>query len=342
VTTVSAVPRYVTLPVPPLAGWWRRLAAVLLDDLILAAVTWAGFGGGSTTWSLHPPFGAVAGSPTAGPPASWGPAAVAVTLLTFVLLQAYTGMTPGKRVAGVAVVSADTGVPAGFGSTLARPFLHVLDGVVLIGYLRPLWHGRRQTFADSILGTVAVATRSPLPHPALRRPRPPTERGRTLVTAAAIAACAAGAVFAFPTSASGTFGDVGRPVACPVSVPSGTPDVGAEAVLHAARAEQTERRLWVVRDLLPGPTGFRVRWEWSDELTGSSGLLRTRVSLTGDGPGAIWEESVDLAGQVSAETSVPGEDLTGLTADGWVEAVLLVDGVPMASCRAPAADLLGD
>lgn len=40
-----------------------------------------------------------------------------------------------------------------------RDLLQILDGAVYIGYLWPLWHPRRQTFADQIAKTVAIDLR---------------------------------------------------------------------------------------------------------------------------------------------------------------------------------------
>ncbi len=332
-------------PPPALAGWWRRTAAVLLDDLILAAVTWAGYGGGSLALSLHPPLGFVAGEPRPADPAPWAAAAVGATLLALVLLQAYTGATPGKRVAGVAVVRADTGAPAGFLRTLARPFVHVVDSILMIGYLRPLWHPLRRTVADSALGTVAVLTRGPRWLPGLE-PVPRASRGSAAVTAAAIAVCAAGVVFAVPTSSSGSVATVGDPVTCATQVPAGVPDVGAGATIQRVRTEQVERRAWVVRDLAPSGPGFDVAWSWTGSLGGGDTEVRVeaRVSRAGD-PGeeaTLIEESHALAGPGPGQATLsvwPGT-FTGLTRDGWVETSLMVDGRAVATCRVPGAELL--
>lgn len=347
VTVALPAPHPLPPAAPPLAlaGWWRRVAAVVLDDLILAAVTWAGYGGGSQALSLHPPLGAVAGAPRAGDPVPWAAAAVGATLLALVLMQAYTGATPGKRVAGVAVVRADTGAPAGFLRTLARPFVHVVDGILLIGYLRPLWHPLRRTVADSALGTVAVLTRGPAWLPGLE-PVPRVSRGSAAVTAAAIAACAAGAVFAVPTSTSGSVTTVGAPVACEVQVPMGVPDVGAEATVQRTRAENVERRGWVVRHLVPSGPGFDVTWAWDGSLGGGDSEVWVEARVPGaDDLGedpALWEGAHVIAGPGPGTVpfSVWPEELVGLTRGGWVETSLVADGRTVAACRVPGAELL--
>lgn len=344
--TSAPPPTAPTAAPPALSGWWRRVAAVLLDDTILAAVAWAGYGGGSPALSLHPPLGVVTGEPRAGGAAPWAAAAVGATLLVLVLLQAYTGATPGKRVAGVAVVRADTGAPAGFLRTAARPFVHVVDGILLIGYLRPLWHPLRRTVADSALGTVAVATRGPARHPWLATAPPRTSRGSTAVTVAAVVVCAAGAVFAVPTSTTGGVQEVGDPVACDVRVPAGAPDVGAAATVQRTRTVREERRAWVVRDLTPSEPGFDVTWSWTGAPGdgGTEAWVEARASRDGDPeeePTLVQGSPVPAGpGPGAAALSVYPGDVTGLTRDGWVEAALVVDGRTVATCQVPGAELL--
>lgn len=74
-------------------------------------------------------------------------------------LQGTTGSSLGRRVAGTKLVSIGTGQPVGSGRALTRQLCHVLD--FGIGYLRPLWNGKRQTFADKIVGTIVVHVGQP-------------------------------------------------------------------------------------------------------------------------------------------------------------------------------------
>ncbi|MGH9149097.1 MAG: RDD family protein [Acidimicrobiales bacterium] len=67
-----------------------------------------------------------------------------------------TGQSIGKKVAGTKLVLEATGQPVGAGLAVGRYFLHILDGICLIGYLFPLWDPKKQTFADKILKTVVV------------------------------------------------------------------------------------------------------------------------------------------------------------------------------------------
>lgn len=167
------------VPPPRHAPWGARVGAVVVDHALLAAaaflvvpvqpvtpLTLPGLPP-TTTWGLADlPGTAPTGGHLAGMLALVG---------SFMLLQAYAGATPGKLAVGIRVVRADDRRPAGLWRTAARSAAHLLDGILLIGFLRPLWHRERRTFADSIVGTVVV------PH------RPPV-RPRALVVALAVPA----------------------------------------------------------------------------------------------------------------------------------------------------------
>ena len=53
----------------------------------------------------------------------------------------------------------ETGQPVGPGTAFVRALCHVLDSILYIGYLWPLWDDLRQTFADKIMGTLVMAER---------------------------------------------------------------------------------------------------------------------------------------------------------------------------------------
>jgi len=152
------------LPVP-FATWPARAVALLIDHAVISAAAFLSVGLlGYGRLSLHPgvttsPYASGAGAP----PPGW----VVATLVLMALMQAYLGATPGKWVVGIAVVEARTGRPAGVVRTAVRTVAHLLDLILLLGYLRPLLDRERRTFADSIAGTYVIATRRPLPHPSL-------------------------------------------------------------------------------------------------------------------------------------------------------------------------------
>jgi uncharacterized RDD family membrane protein YckC len=101
-------------------------------------------------------------APTNG--TEWRPVIDAVAYLGLVgfgiwnsgYLQGTTGRSIGRWVAGIKLVSIQTGQPVGFRRALARQICHVVD--IGIGYLWPLCDRKRQTFADKIFGTIVVRT----------------------------------------------------------------------------------------------------------------------------------------------------------------------------------------
>lgn len=75
-------------------------------------------------------------------------------------LQGTTGRSLGRRVARTKLVTIETGQPVGFGRAVVRQICHGLE--FGIGYLWPLWDGKRQTFADKIVGAVVVRVGGPV------------------------------------------------------------------------------------------------------------------------------------------------------------------------------------
>ncbi|MDR3664189.1 MAG: RDD family protein [Mycobacterium sp.] len=83
--------------------------------------------------------------------------AVLFTVWNHGYLQGISGSSLGKRVLHFQVVDDETGLPIGFGRSVARQLAHLIDAItVFVGYLFPLWDPKRQTFADKIMSTVCV------------------------------------------------------------------------------------------------------------------------------------------------------------------------------------------
>jgi Mce-associated membrane protein len=170
--------------------------AVLLDSALVASVAWFATGS-APSYATLPTWGAQ--DPPLDPETvAW----VGWTMLGLAVLQAYTGATPGKRVARIAVVDAASGCPIGLLGTVVRWLAHFLDAILMLGYLRAAWHPEGRTFADSLVGTVVQHTVRPRPHrwvawcrrrrdaraPWLRWPPPVTSVVALVVCAAAAAA----------------------------------------------------------------------------------------------------------------------------------------------------------
>ena len=74
-----------------------------------------------------------------------------------VIVQGSTGRTIGKRAVRIRTVQAGGPHSPGYKGAVGRAIAHVLDTVTFVGWLRPLWNARRQTFADSISGTIVIS-----------------------------------------------------------------------------------------------------------------------------------------------------------------------------------------
>ena len=257
-TDTAALSTDLATPVdaPLVASWSRRAVAALLDWAILSGATWLVLGSGGVAPSLQPTFGGpVAG---AADPVSWFASRWLVGLVVAMLvLQGWTGATPGKRVAGVAVVRVSDGRPAGFVAAGLRVVAHLLDAILLIGYLRPLWNARRQTFADSMIGTLVIQTREPAAHPWFARFRhEPSAVGSTVVSVAAFAVCVLGV--GFSTSSSSWGGEWESAVPC---VEDGTWSRRQPPRRRRVRGTLDEGRPWIDREV-DGDVekGLRITW----------------------------------------------------------------------------------
>ena len=346
---------------PPFAHWGRRVVAALLDGGLLGLVTWLAF----DVQPVVPPTPVpLANTSTQGiasaPPADvwtsspWVVGAVVAGLL----MQAYLGSTPGKLTMGIALVRVADHRPVGLLRMLGREVMHLLDLVLLIGYLRPLWHARRQTFADSIAATVVLRTRAPLPfvlsRPVLDRgatadadgaggapwelPRPP--RWRDATTAVATVACVVGAAFAV----GGESGRGGTAVAsCTVVEPATTGPLQLTGADVEVRGQETRTRLGVTRPVVPADPGVVVGWVWHGEWTSDDDLRFGLVVRDTSGSERRWRYAYRGDGlQVPAgQRTVPGRGdavllppaaLAGLGAEVTVEVDAVLNGSPLPGC----------
>jgi uncharacterized RDD family membrane protein YckC len=145
---------------PPLASWPSRVGASVVDSLLDNAASVVGF-----TLFVVTADAAVSasGAPITVPSAAGTVAlllgmlvSLGVTIWNRFLRQGRTGQSVGKSALGLRLVSAQTGRPVGAGLAFGRDIAHVLDGVLYLGYLWPLWDPMNQTFADKIVGSVVV------------------------------------------------------------------------------------------------------------------------------------------------------------------------------------------
>lgn len=136
------------------AGWLRRLLAGLIDlHVSLLALVFAYLG---ATWA-YDTFAPAAARWLSGVfLAAW----VAVGFYNRCFSMGRYGHSWGRHIVGMNLVDERSGEPVGVLRAVAREIGHLADVVSLgIGFLLPLWDGKRQTVADKLVRTVTVEAR---------------------------------------------------------------------------------------------------------------------------------------------------------------------------------------
>lgn len=138
------------------AGFWRRVAASLIDSLLLVVVliplllVATRLGLVDTT----PPDPA---NPAAG--ADLGPMLLQELALFALLVFFWVryGATPGKQFLDCRIVDLRTGTNPSAGRAILRYFGYIVDVLTLgLGFLWIVWDRRKQGFHDKIAGTVVI------------------------------------------------------------------------------------------------------------------------------------------------------------------------------------------
>lgn len=191
---------------------------------------------------------------------------------------------------------------------MLRWLAHLLDTILLIGYLRPLWDPRRRTFADGLLGSVVLETHSPDGDPTATAPF------ARAITPVAGALCAAGVLLSVGSS---TAVSESVTLACVADDPvlgSLTLTVH-ESVVHETRLGITRAR----------PVTTRAEAVWTSEATTDPMILEL-TATSGDGS-AAQTLTAPLAGDQGEQTAInlPDHEASGLGSDVWYRAALLED-----------------
>jgi uncharacterized RDD family membrane protein YckC len=137
-------------PVTRYAGFWRRLAAWLLDMLLATAVficallVWSGITAHQSAWD----------SPATLPLI----AAVACGAFSLgIWLNTRLQGTPGKLLMGCLIVDAATGRRIGLGQSLLRSLAMLAAALPAgLGFLAIIWSSRRQGLHDRLSGTLVI------------------------------------------------------------------------------------------------------------------------------------------------------------------------------------------
>ncbi|HEV3264145.1 MAG TPA: RDD family protein [Acidimicrobiales bacterium] len=159
---------YVTGPVDvlgrPLAEWWQRAVAIIIDSVMLGiifAILRGIFGGGNTivfnsngTTTVHTGHLIIAEI-----------IEVVLTLAYFGIFDGSAqGQTLGKMALGIATRDINTGGPIGPGRAVLRRFIYTILWALLfipglINVLSPLWDQRRQAWHDKAVSSDVIKTR---------------------------------------------------------------------------------------------------------------------------------------------------------------------------------------
>ncbi|GEL98919.1 RDD family protein [Cellulomonas terrae] len=180
------VPAYATMPpygAPPLGGpvygapvhafpgypgfgagftyahWIQRVGAYLLDSLAIVPYLLGLLVMSTTSVPGVDAYGNASSQPT-----STGALAFGIGALVTLVLWAWnrwvragrTGQSWGKKAVGLTLQRDVTGEPIGVWMAFVRDVAHYVDGILYLGYLWPLWDGKRQTFSDKLTKSVVV------------------------------------------------------------------------------------------------------------------------------------------------------------------------------------------
>jgi uncharacterized RDD family membrane protein YckC len=146
------------------AGFWRRVAAWILDIIVLGIVT----------APLNLAFGDGAGSDSMAYSPEAQSISTALGWLYFALMESSTKQaTLGKMALGITVTDLE-GRRIGFGKATGRYFAKILSALILfIGFLMVAFTARKQGLHDILAGTLVVKGQAPSQAPSQAQSMPP-------------------------------------------------------------------------------------------------------------------------------------------------------------------------
>lgn len=158
----------------PLAGWWHRVGARLIDGLLIALVgslvantlvpgVWADY----MDWVME---STSAGATSMDPPAdllgrlsSWSLVVAGVGMVYEIVLVTLLGGTLGKLATGLRIRLRDEPGNVGWGTSILRALVYQVSGLFtpayLVNVLWPLWDDKRQALHDKAARTNVVRKR---------------------------------------------------------------------------------------------------------------------------------------------------------------------------------------
>ena len=152
----------------PLAEWWKRLVALLIDTFVLAVpigilfVALMASSGAFDPDSFDPETGTLTRDVSPGPLfLAYGIAFLVPFVYYTVLNGGERGQTLGKMAMRIQVRDEEAGVPIGYGRALVRQLMTAVLGFAcglgtLLDGLFPLWDAKRQALHDKVAKSVVV------------------------------------------------------------------------------------------------------------------------------------------------------------------------------------------
>jgi len=138
-----------------LAGFWIRFLAVLIDGILLGIPIWVL----TALLDTNDRYFSVGVGLRPGASALLNLVSTVIGVLYYSYLEGgSTGQTIGKRLVGIRVVDASTGLPGiGVGRGVGRYFARWLSSLPLgLGYFWMLWDDKKQTWHDKLVRTLVV------------------------------------------------------------------------------------------------------------------------------------------------------------------------------------------
>lgn len=147
---------------PRYASWGKRALALVIDELIMLSVPMVLYVVVAVGFTHDTGYDVYGNRTTEVRPTgvillllAWA-IMIGVHVWNRAILQGRTGRSVGKHVLGIRLISERSGQPLGAGLAWVRDLVHLVDGILYIGYLRPLWEPRRRTFGDEIMASVVI------------------------------------------------------------------------------------------------------------------------------------------------------------------------------------------
>jgi uncharacterized RDD family membrane protein YckC len=137
--TPSYTPPAGTGPSGPRSSFWRRLAALLVDGIVLGIV------------------GGILGAIFDADRNASNGIATLLGLAYFTYFEGSSGQTPGKKALGIRTIDFSGGGAIGFGRAFIRYIGRIVSTIaLLIGYLWMIWDKEKQTWHDKFANSVVV------------------------------------------------------------------------------------------------------------------------------------------------------------------------------------------